>query len=270
MQTRKNRLFAFLGVFLMASAIGLFVWYEWGGGRELVHYQDVYVFSDDVNKGQKISDELLETVKIEKSLLMKNAIQDKTKIVGKEARHFIPASTQLHPDYFDESGLVLKDGQYVAQIPLEWTLAIPDSLRRGDEVIVYAAQYDKQLLRSLLPNRQDLHGNTQASSEEKKTGNNQAESVEKNEVLTEEEGTTADNSTNQIEELLKTKVAFVKDSANREVVTVSTSDRLDGSSVIRNVEIITTPEEFKMIENEINKGSKLIIMYTEKEKEPKK
>lgn len=65
--------------------------------------------------------------------------------------------------------------------------------------------------------------------------------------------------------ILKTQVAYVKDSGNREVKTVSTENRLDGSSVITEVSIVATPDEFKSLESTVSKGNKLIILYAEGE-----
>lgn len=65
--------------------------------------------------------------------------------------------------------------------------------------------------------------------------------------------------------IIETKVAYVKDSANREVQTVSYEDRIDGSSIISEVSIIASPMQLNILENAINKNNKLIIMYSEGE-----
>lgn len=258
---KKNRIFSILGILLLALSIGLFIWYEWGGGRELVHYDDVVVLKSDVKKGQLITDDLLQVIKVQSDLLIQDVIRAPKDILGKEANHYIPAQSQLHPTFFVDAGLVLKEGQYVAQIPIEWTLAVPDSLRRGDQIVIYAAQYEKKIMNSLQPKRQSSENKSENDDTDKSidTNINISEDDEKTDVLEESVATQP-----AFEELLNTTVAFVKDSANREVITVSDTDRLDGSAVIRNVEIITTLDDFKEIENQINQGAKLIVMYADK------
>lgn len=65
--------------------------------------------------------------------------------------------------------------------------------------------------------------------------------------------------------ILKTQVAYVKDSGNREVQTVNTENRLDGSSIITEVSVVATLDEFKRLESTVLNGNKLIIMYSEGE-----
>lgn len=269
MQTSKNRkALTFSGVFLIAIAIGGFIWYEWGGGREMINYQDVIVLNTDVKQGDVITEELLSIQRVDKLMVIQGIITDPATLIGKEAKHFIPAATQLHNYYFEESGLVLSEGEFIAQIPVDWTLSIPDTLRRGDQIVIYAANYDQQVLENLQPKQ------TVVSTEKKETPNENAASIDvKSEdanateteetTKTEEVPTTPSVSeTSELTELLNTKVAFVKDGSNKEVVTISPNDRLDASSNIENVEIITTLEKFQQIENKIKQGGKLIVMYS--------
>lgn len=235
----------------MAISICLFIWYEWLGGREFMNYQDVIVLKENVLRGQEIKEENLKHVLVEKNLVINQAVSNDTQIVGLEAKHFIPANEQLHPKYFEDGNLVLKEGQYVAQIPVEWTLAVPDSMRRGDQILIYSVNYDNQLLKSL-QSKQSINQAQGKSNTEDKSGTSSNQ-----EVI----NTLLDN--NALNKVLEAKVAYVKDAANREVVNIGEGDRLDGSSAIHAVEIITTTEQFAKIEAQINKGSKLIMMYTD-------
>ena len=245
-QVNPRRVMAIVGVFMIVSSIGLYTWYEFLGGRQYLLYQDVVVAKEPFKKGHVVKAEDLTYIKVEKNQLAKGVLLDPNEVVGKQANHFIPQFAQMDRSYLSESGLVLEEGEFVAQIPVEWTLSIPDTLRRGDDIIMYSALYDAELLKNLQPK-------TTATS-----------NSQKDNTATSSSGTnSAATSSSGLEELLQTKVAYVKDGANREVISVSNGDRIDGSSRIGSVEIITTPEEFKEIESKINSGHKLIIMYSD-------
>lgn len=234
----------------MATAGAIFIWYEWGGGRELVNYETVIVLNEEVKKGDVIYEENISFLEVDKESLIKEVLKKPNTVIGQEAKHYIPANTQLHNNYFEEGGLLLKKNQFIAKIPLEWTLAVPDTLRRGDSIVIYAAMYDQNLLQQLNPSLQNP------------TINNDDEATELIEPINSPYNAPV-KTENELTEVLTTTVAYVKDSSNREVVTVSLNDRLDGSSTISGVEIITTTNEFKKIEDKINKGGKLIIMYSD-------
>lgn len=239
-----KRVTAILGVLLIVSSVGLYTWYEFLGGRQYLLYEDIVVAKDSIKKGQVVEAADLTFMKVEKTQLANGVILNPNDVIGKQANHFIPQFAQLDTSYLSENGLVLKEGQFIAQIPVEWTLSIPDTLRRGDDIIMYSALFDSELLKN-------LNAKTTATSNSK----------DKNSTAS--TGGTAATTSSGLEELLQTKVAFVKDGANREVVTVSNGDRIDGSAAIGSVEIITTPDEFKEIEGKINSGHKLIFMYTD-------
>lgn len=233
MQSKGKKNFTILGVLLLAITGATFVWYEWAGGRELINYSEIIVLKEDILKGQEVTAEQMVVKKIEKTSLIKDVINDPHKIIGKEAKHFIPAYTQLHASYFDETGLVLKKGQVIAKIPVEWTLSVPDTLRRGDNIAIYAALYDKQLLASLQATntRQTTVTSTDSVSDEKSITQENEEVVTTSTTKNQE-----DSQKNKFEQVLSAQVAYVKDSSNQEVVSISTDDRLNASSAISNFE----------------------------------
>ncbi len=233
---RKGKLFPILGFSLLGLSSGVFTWYEFLGGREIVNYEEIVVLKQDVTQGTKVTDDNWTWLSVDKNTLIEKPIEDPNEIVGKEAKHYIPANSQLTPQYFADKGLVLKKGQFVAKIPVEWTLSVPDSIRRGDDVIIYSAFSEN------------------ASSGIKTQNTLQANSSSKIQNQNH-------NNTASLNKKIESKVAYIKDSSNREVITLSNGDRLDGSAPIKNVEIITTPEEFKMLEDEVKLGAKLVVMY---------
>ena len=62
------------------------------------------------------------------------------------------------------------------------------------------------------------------------------------------------------EPVVSAVVAYVKDSANREVLSIDES-RLVGSSVISSIEVILSQEDFRYLEEYVNKGFSFTLMY---------
>ena len=237
---KKQKVMSIVSVSLFVIAIGMFVWYEFGGGRSALNYSEILVLTEPAIQGQTINESMLQVSKVDKDLIQEGYISSANQIEGLEAKHYIPANTPLISNYFADSDVVLNEGQYVAQIPKSWITSVPQSLRRGDNVVLYATQIlsDSVTSKSI-------------------TTNEEGEMVV---VEKEAEQTTGES---KLVKLFETTVAYVKDSANAEVVTTSTEDRKNASSNIASVEIITTTEEFKKIEQQVNAGSFLIIMYTD-------
>ena len=61
--------------------------------------------------------------------------------------------------------------------------------------------------------------------------------------------------------ILESVVAYLKDSGNREVVTVSEEERYDGSSKIASLEIIAELEDISYLQNLAENNYKFIILY---------
>ncbi|MDP4084720.1 MAG: flagella basal body P-ring formation protein FlgA [Bacillota bacterium] len=250
---KRKKIFPLLGFTLMGLAVGLFVWYEWFGGRELINYQQVVVLKQNLNRGEEVKPDNLMYLMVEKQNVISGAITDPNQIVGKDVKNFVPGKDQLVNEFFDRADLVLHKGEYVAQIPSEWTLAFPDSMRRGDNIAIYAVNSGSDLMNSL-SKKIVAHSNT---SKNKATDNN---SNTQNTTIDSE---SLNIDTSNLNKILEVKVAYVKDSTNHEVVTVGSGDRLNGSGDIHSVEIITTTDKFEKIEQQINSGAKLIMMYTD-------
>lgn len=233
-----------IGVIIIALMLGI-VWFWESTGRELYFYKNVVVLNQDVKRGALISEKMLSLKKIEADHLIENAILDSSQIIGLEAKHFIPKGSQLHSFYFESPDLLTDENTYVVRVPNEWLYSIPNTLRRKDHVLFYPIdQTNKELNQTANINQQQdeiIHTYTLEESKEwsKRLG----------------------------KEILAAKIAYVKDSANREVQTAGIQDRIDGTSIISEVLILTTPEQFQRLEQTVKDGSKLIIMYTEEEKE---
>ncbi len=63
--------------------------------------------------------------------------------------------------------------------------------------------------------------------------------------------------------LFETEIAYVKDSMNREIVSVGSRERIDGSGIIAEVSVVLTLEELNQLTEVIKDGNKIIILYAE-------
>lgn len=60
--------------------------------------------------------------------------------------------------------------------------------------------------------------------------------------------------------ILSAKAAYVKDSANREVVDVK-SERIDGSAAISEIELVITDKKYEILKQNVEAGKVFILMY---------
>lgn len=240
----KRKIIPLIGWAMLATAASLFIYYEFLGGREFINYEEVIVFNQEVGRGYEVKedDDILQIIKIEKHLVF-GVITDIDSIVGKVVKNFIPGGTPLHSYYFDEVEFVLEKDQYIAKVPEDWIYAVPESIRRGD-YITFFSYFD--------PNKQS----GSVSPTIKQDVPNQNESLNTLKSLPK---------LKEMNDILDTRVIYVKDGQNREVITVSEKDRYDGSGKVKDIEIVTSKSDFRQLEEVIEKGGQLIIMYSEEE-----
>lgn len=222
----KNIIRGFMGLLLIVLSVGLIFYWE-VYGRERILYDDIVVLTEEVSKRDVIEETMLTYVKREGSIIIEGAILDPHKIIGKAATCYIPKGTQLVDKYFEDMSLVLGEGQYIFRIPNGWLQAYPGSLRRGDTVYFHEISNDQ--FRML--------------------GTNEADSVEAYRPMTSKEA------------IAQVTVAYAKDSANREVITLSEDERYDGSSKISEIEIIVDMDTVNTLKQSIEEGKTFILMY---------
>lgn len=221
----KNLIKGFLGIILIIIAVGsIFYWEVYG--RENLLYENIVVLTEDVNKNKVITKDMIAYEKREGSHLVKGVILDGNKIIGKASTGYIPKGVQLVDEYFEDHNLVLDNNEYIFQIPTEWVKAFPNSLRRGDKVFFYEVSQGKQ--------------NFNAT---------EGEIILKNKEALEKEP------------IASATVAYVKDSANREVITLGDNNRYDGSSKISEIEIVANLEMVNLLRESVNNNKLFIIMY---------
>lgn len=245
MDKRKvQRLRGIAGIVLMILFLAVIYFWE-SIGREKLLYESVLVVNKDVNKGDVITKETLGYMKTEETKFIKDAIRDPKEVLGKQATHFIPAKAQIHKTYIDDGVITTKKDELIFRIPNDWLVAIPSSIRRKDEIILYSINED------------NLNAKVNISYEKENTEEKDKENI--NLYVNRE----------QVEQLpgtkvINTTVAFVKDSANREVVDVGDKERINGSSQVNSLEIIATSEQIEKLKEYKNKGNKFLVMFKEK------
>ena len=214
-------------MFLVVIA-GIYFWETYG--REQLLYINVYVASQDLYPGTPLTADKLSRVKIEQERLVKGSFSDErslSAILGYEAKHFIPANSQITNDSFDIPEVVLSENEYICSIPTDWLKAFPQSMRRKDKIAMFAVTSAKD-------ERLDSDINVEAVKElikDKKP-------------------------------LFFSTVVYVKDGSNREVVDIFESgERMDASSKINSIELVMNPEDFEVMNRFYEAGFKFVIMY---------
>jgi len=219
-KVHKERLIGASGIVLILFTVLFFFGWE-SIGREAFTYDSVIVFKQDVQKGTIIDKNMLGVIKIEKSSLIKGVIQKPDLILGKRSNTFIPRGLQLCQEFFSDSELVTGEGNNILSIPMEWIYSYPQTIRRGD--LVYFYGIDK----AMRENNADGMESIAAGSDKP---------------------------------LISAKIAYVKDSSNREVIDV-TPDRMDGSAAVSNIEIVISEEKYEILKSTVEAGQIFVMMY---------
>jgi len=231
---KASKIMAVLAVVLILAAISLVYFWE-TRGREHFLYREVTVMAHSVEAGTIITADMLDVKSIDKGTIIEGAIVDKSSIIGKKAAHFIPGYSQLSQTYFEDENIVLKTDEYIFTIPEDWIITIPNSLRSGDIIYFYPVKIPDEKDES-----KETDGGTRNRSKEDISG-------------IPEEG--------REDYILESVVAYLKDSSNREVVTISEEERYDGSSKIASLEIIAELEDISYLKDLAENSYRFIILY---------
>jgi len=225
-KVKSGAVFSILGVILMLATLAIIYFWE-TSGREKFLYTEVVVLNQSVEAGTAIEPGMLDLVKVNPDKLIEGAVVDKDEVTGKYSAHYIPKYSQLALAYFkDESIDTIKEDQYIFTIPTDWIITFPSSLRRGDTIYFYPVKI------------------TSEKGEEGRPIN----SLSSTKVIKERD-------------LIKSEVAYLKDSGNREVVNTVGEDRYDASANISSIEIITSYEDMSYLENLAGSSWKFILLY---------
>jgi hypothetical protein len=223
---KSGVVFSILGILLILVALAAVYFWE-ARGREYFLYREVVVTNQGIEANAIVTPDMLDIKKISPDNFMEGAVVDKNEVEGKYSTHYIPKYSQLSLAYFKDNILdTEEEDYYIFTVPAEWIITFPGSLRRGDTVYFYPVK---------------IAGNQ--GEQAKSTGNLQSI---KN---TKERG------------LVKCRVAYLKDSGNREVVDTEGLKRHDGSANIVSIEIITGYEDMVYLEGLAESSFKFIVLY---------
>ena len=229
----KTRIKGILGFALIILAIAsIFLWE--GIGRETLLYRQVIVMTRNVEPHQMVMLDMLGITKVPRDTIIQDAVLDPKEILGKETASYIPTGLQLSPKFFQDPEMSAGNGKYVLAVPSEWLYSFPQTIRRGDEIYFYPFAEDKE---SVFYDE-----------------NGKASYLPTPSAISSTEGETANTA------LIKTKVAYVKDSSNCEVVDIK-ANRIDGSSPVSKIEVIITDEQYQKLKNAYEAGYQFVIMY---------
>lgn len=127
-----------IGLILIVASLGILGFWEFWG-RENMMYEKILVFRDDVERNTQITADMVEVKPVETAAPEALGEEDLEKILSLETAQFIPANTELHPEYFQDPVFSIggDSGRYILSIPNAWLQSYPQTLRRGDEVFFY-------------------------------------------------------------------------------------------------------------------------------------
>lgn len=259
---RKNRLKGIISLaFIVLSLLLLYIYLTFG--QEILFTKSVLVAVEDIEQGTVIGREYFIEKKIKKEDIIVGSLELKqlSAIIGLASTQYIPGNSQVVSRYFDKPGIVITKDSFVYKIPGDWIYAVPSSIRRSDDILIYEidAKIDE------IMQAPSLYNNKNDSSSEYPDGAVNQSTVESlqgaNSLPALRENNNAKIKTSSNEPILEATVIYVKDSANREVVDVDGKPRLDGSSQVSSIEIVCTKKDVAKIEKKIAEGKKLILVY---------
>lgn len=222
-KSMSGRAKGIIGILLVVLAVaGIFLWENYG--REAFTYASITVLNEDLEKGTVVTADMLRTIKIDQSNLIKHYIKNPDEVIGMQTATFLPADLQLSKKFFMKQGLVTKPGEHIMALPKEWILTFPQTVRRGDTIYFYSVKNKEQY--SINEN-----GDVIFHSENEKK-----------------------------EAIAEAKVAYVKDSAGREVVDL-TPNRKDASAVISSIEVVINDAKYQILRDSVEAKNQFVISY---------
>lgn len=286
---RKNRLKGIIALaILIISMVFMYLYLTFG--QEALLTKSVLVSIVDIEQGTIISHEYFTEKKVYDDDLISGSIGagQLSSIIGLASTQFIPANSQILGRYFEKPGIVVTGDKFVYKIPNNWIYAVPSSIRRSDEILIYEInskidqginlcvemEAPESMFGNTMENGTDnitdstvdntIENTTDTTKEEETDiiSENTVDNTAANEILPiYEENVTAEIELSEKKPILQTTVIYVKDSANREVVDVDGGKRLDASSQVASIEIVCTKDDITKLEKKIAEGKKLIIVY---------
>lgn len=218
----KIRLKGWIGIILIVAMLALFFGWE-TVGRDALMYDEVLALNKEISKGEKVTENDVRKLKIEKDSMGRVAKNEK-EIIGRVALVDVEPNIPISKNYFGEANITPDKDQFIFEVPSSWIYALPQSIRAGDTAYFYEVKEGEIV---------------------------DGELVEENNI---------DEMSS--EHMLESKIKYVKDGSNREITNI-TKDRSDGSGKVATIEIIASVENIAKLESMAEDGSKFIILYKE-------
>ncbi len=235
---RRNKLSGIIAVIILIMSLVLMYFYL-TYGQQVFATKAVLVANMDIEPGTIVNSQVHfseRNIRNEDLIPGSLCATDIANFEGKASVQFIPKNGQISSRFFEIAGLVMTGDEFVFKIPNQWIYAVPSSIRRGDDILVYEidSRIDQQIDISPTTNEDNIISSYLTVS-----------------------GITLGAS----KPIIESTVMYVKDSANREVVDVDGKIRLDGTSQVASIEIVCTKDELSQLEAKIAEGKKLILVY---------
>ncbi|OBZ09128.1 SAF domain-containing protein [Bacillus sp. FJAT-26390] len=196
----------------------------------LVDTKDVVVAARQLLPHAEITKDDLLVVRIKENYVISGAIpaDDAHQLIGQEALQLIEAGDQMTVNRVDKTSLLRVPGATVVELPEDWILSVPGSLRRLDRITIFAVPTDKELVNP--------------------------ESGSISQLLTEAE---------KVAEGIV--VAYYKDASSNEVKdaegTKNPNVRVDATVRGRKLELELTPDQLKLLSEKAASGYQFIVGY---------
>ena len=131
----NRRIIGLAMITVTLAAIG--IWEFWG--RENISYRQVIVLREETKAHTVISEDDIQTKKLESPSGEALTEADAEKLIGMETSQYVAADTELRREYFQTSQFAVgqDSGKALMSLPSDWLLSFPQTLRRGDKVNIY-------------------------------------------------------------------------------------------------------------------------------------
>lgn len=161
-------------VLILIALMGIIFWE--GIGREIIMYDDVLVLTQEVDENTIITKEMLGKKKVAAASKGALTLENVDAVIDKAAVQYIPKGTEIFPQYFEDSKLLVKENEYVLSIPNDWLESYPQTLRRGDTAYFYT--YGKKITSAVVAYAKDGTNQEVTSDEERLAGSSTISLVE--------------------------------------------------------------------------------------------
>ena len=131
----NRRIIGLAMIMVTLAAIG--IWEFWG--RENISYRQVIVLREDTKAHTVISEDDIQTKKLESPSGEALTEADAENLIGMETSQYVAADTELRREYFQTSQFAVgqDSGKALMSLSSDWLLSFPQTLRRGDKVSIY-------------------------------------------------------------------------------------------------------------------------------------